>query len=62
MAGHSDSHKVFLAAAAAGSQICVKGPKGDIALLVIQTKSTALWDKPGLSFLTVDMTVWRGAA
>ncbi|GAA3773797.1 serine/threonine-protein kinase [Streptomyces phyllanthi] len=45
-----------LAAAAAGSEICVKHPSGDIALLVIQVKSTAL---PDIGFVTADMTVWR---
>jgi hypothetical protein len=47
-----------LASVAAGSQICVKHPSGDIALLVVQTKSTAL---PELAFLMVDMTVWKKA-
>ncbi|WP_431043458.1 serine/threonine-protein kinase [Streptomyces sp. P1-3] len=47
-----------LAAAAAGSEICVKHPSGDIALLVIQVKSTAM---PKIGFMTVDMTVWRAA-
>ncbi|MEU9333567.1 serine/threonine-protein kinase [Streptomyces sp. NPDC048290] len=51
-----------LAAAAAGSEFCVRHRDGDIALLVVQTKSTALWDTPGMSFLTFDMTVWRDAA
>ncbi|MGW2780119.1 serine/threonine-protein kinase [Streptomyces populi] len=54
------SHRLPLAAAAAGSEICVKHPSGDIALLVIQVKSTALADKG--SFLTADMTVWRASA
>ncbi|MFJ8952851.1 protein kinase [Streptomyces sp. NPDC102381] len=53
------SHRLPLAAAAGGSEICVKNSAGDIALLVVQTKSTALWDKPGISFLTADMTLWR---
>ncbi|MFF5496853.1 serine/threonine-protein kinase [Streptomyces aquilus] len=47
-----------LAAAAAGTEYCVKHPSGDIALLVIQQKSTAMWDTPGMSAVTVDMTVW----
>ena len=55
------SHSFPLAAAAAGSEICVKSPSGDIALLVVQVKSTALWDTPGISFLTADVTVWRSA-
>lgn len=54
----ADSHRLPLAAAAAGSEICVKTPSGDIALLVVQVKSTAL-PKGGFSFLTADMTVWR---
>ncbi|MET7651089.1 MULTISPECIES: serine/threonine-protein kinase [unclassified Streptomyces] len=52
------SHRLPLAAAAAGSEICVKHPSGDIALLVVQVKSTAL---PDIAFLTADMTVWRAA-
>ncbi|WP_151483198.1 serine/threonine-protein kinase [Streptomyces albicerus] len=54
----ADSHSLPLAAAAAGSEICVKHPSGDIALLVIQVKSTAL---PEIGFVTADMTVWRAA-
>ncbi|WP_062649091.1 serine/threonine-protein kinase [Streptomyces maremycinicus] len=52
----AESHRLPLAAAAAGSEICVRHPSGDIALLVIQVKSTAL---PDIAFLTADMTVWR---
>ncbi|MDC0766273.1 serine/threonine-protein kinase [Streptomyces sp. HD] len=48
-----------LAAAANGSQICVRHSSGDIGLLVLQTKSTAL---PELAFLQLDMTIWRKAA
>ncbi|MFF4269610.1 serine/threonine-protein kinase [Streptomyces sp. NPDC001536] len=48
-----------LAAAAAGSEFCVRHPSGDIALLVVQVKNTALWDTPGISSLTADVTVWR---
>ncbi|NSL43420.1 serine/threonine-protein kinase [Streptomyces sp. 8P21H-1] len=47
-----------LAGAAAGTEICVKHSSGDVALLVLQVKSTAL---PEAAFLTLDMTVWRGA-
>ncbi|MFE6398263.1 serine/threonine-protein kinase [Streptomyces alboflavus] len=54
----ADSRRLPLAAVAAGSEICVKHPSGDIALLVVQVKSTAL-PKSGISFLTADMTVWR---
>ncbi|MFD9907536.1 serine/threonine-protein kinase [Streptomyces sp. NPDC059063] len=50
------SHRLPLAAAAAGSEICVKHPSGDIALLVIQVKSTAM---PEIGFVTADMTIWR---
>ncbi|MGW7065405.1 serine/threonine-protein kinase [Streptomyces sp. NPDC054855] len=57
----ADSHDLPLAAVAAGSEICVKNPAGDIALLVVQVKSTAL-PNDGFSFLTADMTVWRAAA
>ncbi|MER6348763.1 serine/threonine-protein kinase [Streptomyces sp. NPDC001595] len=56
----ADSHELPLAAVAAGSEICVEHPSGDIALLVVQVKSTALPDS-GVSFLYADMTVWRGA-
>ncbi|ATL31532.1 serine/threonine-protein kinase [Streptomyces formicae] len=49
-------HRLPLAAAAAGSEICVKHRNGDIALLVVQVKSTAV---PDIGFLTADMTVWR---
>ncbi|NUO45101.1 MAG: hypothetical protein HOV73_02720, partial [Streptomyces sp.] len=52
-------HNFSLAASAAGSEFCIQHPSGDIALMVIQVKSTALWDKPGLSFVQVDTTVWR---
>ncbi|MDF6043783.1 hypothetical protein LRD69_16920 [Streptomyces sp. JH14] len=41
-----------------GSEICIKGPSGDIALFVITTKSTAM---PDLGFLQGDLTIWRGA-
>lgn len=56
--GVASSHRLSLAAAAAGSEICIKHRSGDIALLVIQVKSTALANQ-GSSFLTADMTVWR---
>ncbi|MFE1440552.1 serine/threonine-protein kinase [Streptomyces sp. NPDC058739] len=55
----SDYRHWPLAAAANGSQICVRHSSGDIALLVIRTKSTAL---PELAFMQVEMTVWRKAA
>ncbi|MGW6789966.1 serine/threonine-protein kinase [Streptomyces chartreusis] len=55
----ADRHRWPLAAAANGSQICVRHSSGDIALLVLQQKSTAL---PDLAFLLLDMTIWRKAA
>ncbi|MFC9912819.1 serine/threonine-protein kinase [Streptomyces sp. NPDC127197] len=55
----AESRRWPLAAAANGSEICVKHSSGDIALIVIETKSTAL---PELAFLTVSMTIWRAAA
>ncbi|GAA2385756.1 serine/threonine-protein kinase [Streptomyces glaucosporus] len=54
----AESHSLPLAVVATGSEICVKHPSGDIALLVVQVKSTALPDS-GVSFLMADMTVWR---
>ncbi|MET9683481.1 serine/threonine-protein kinase [Streptomyces coeruleorubidus] len=59
MLGAADRRRWTLASVAAGSQICVKHPSGDIALLVVRTKSTAL---PELASLMVDMTVWKKAA
>ncbi|MER7483939.1 serine/threonine-protein kinase [Streptomyces sp. NPDC126510] len=55
----ADRHRWTLAGAAAGTEICVKHENGDIALLVLQTKSTAL---PDIAFLQLDMTIWRDAA
>lgn len=54
------SHSFTLAGAAAGSEFCVEHPSGDIALLVIQVKATALGDDEA-SFVTADMTLWRAA-
>ncbi|MEV1023830.1 serine/threonine-protein kinase [Streptomyces sp. NPDC050264] len=51
------AHSLPLAAAAAGTQICVRNRDGDIASLVLQVKSTAM---PEIAFVTADMTVWRG--
>ncbi|MBL3670704.1 serine/threonine protein kinase [Streptomyces sp. M2CJ-2] len=51
-----DARLLSLAAAAAGTEICVKDGDGNVGLLVIQTKSTAL---PELGFVTADVTVWR---
>ncbi|WP_327579857.1 hypothetical protein [Streptomyces sp. NBC_00145] len=52
------THRLPLAAAASGTEICVRRRNGDIALLVIQTKSTAM---PDIAFVSADMTVWRQA-
>ncbi|MFF5308814.1 serine/threonine-protein kinase [Streptomyces massasporeus] len=59
MLASADRHRWTLASAAAGTEICVKHKNGDIALLVLQTKSTAL---PDIAFLQLDMTIWRDAA
>ncbi|RII11219.1 Serine/threonine-protein kinase AfsK [Streptomyces sp. YIM 130001] len=55
-----DGHSLSLAGASAGSEICIEHPSGDIALFVIQVKSTAMANS-GSSFVTGDMTVWRAA-
>ncbi|MEV0989874.1 serine/threonine-protein kinase [Streptomyces sp. NPDC049949] len=53
-------HKLPLAASAPGTEICVRHPSGDVALLVIQIKPVVrLPDLPG--WITADMTVWRAA-
>ncbi|AYN39995.1 serine/threonine protein kinase [Streptomyces dangxiongensis] len=52
------SHRLPLAGASAGSEICIKHPSGDIALFVIQTKSTAI---PESGFVQGDLTVWRAS-
>ncbi|MFD7626521.1 serine/threonine-protein kinase [Streptomyces sp. NPDC059851] len=58
--GDAKQRRLPLAAVAAGSEICVKHPSGDIALLVVQRKVTAAVPQvPG--FLTADMTVWRAS-
>ncbi|NEB64729.1 serine/threonine protein kinase, partial [Streptomyces diastaticus] len=54
-AGREPSHRLPLAAASAGQEICVRRDNGDIALLVVQVKSTAM---PDSAFVTVDTTVW----
>ncbi|MET9446149.1 serine/threonine-protein kinase [Streptomyces cinerochromogenes] len=59
MLGNGKYHRWGLAAAAAGTEICMKDDEGNIGLYVIQTKSTAL---PDIAFLTGDLTVWRKAA
>ncbi|MFD4247016.1 protein kinase [Streptomyces sp. NPDC058525] len=56
----STQHKLPLAAVAPGTEICVRHPSGDIALLVIQIKSVVrLKGLP--DWITADMTVWRAA-
>ncbi len=53
-------HTLPLAATAPGSEICVRHPSGDIALLVIQIKSVVrLKGLP--DSITADMTVWPAA-
>lgn len=54
----STQHTLPLAATAGGSEICVRHPSGDIALLVLQTKSVAR-PKAVPPLITADMTVWR---
>ncbi|MFD8394217.1 serine/threonine-protein kinase [Streptomyces sp. NPDC059680] len=56
---HAKSHNLPLAAAANGTEICMKDAEGNIGLYVIQTKSTAL---PDIAFLQGDLTIWRKAA
>ncbi|CAM5609911.1 serine/threonine-protein kinase [Streptomyces violaceorubidus] len=48
-------HRLPLAAASAGQEICVRRNNGDIALFVVQVKSTAL---PEAAFISMDTTVW----
>lgn len=55
-ASGTDGRRLPLAAASAGTEICVKHRDGDIVLLVLQVKSTAM---PDIGFVTADMTVWR---
>ncbi|MDO0910571.1 serine/threonine-protein kinase [Streptomyces sp. DT2A-34] len=54
-----EGRRLPLAATANGSEICIKHSSGDIALLVIQTKSTAYLPA---AFVTANMTIWRDAA
>ncbi|MGP3687671.1 serine/threonine-protein kinase [Streptomyces sp. IBSNAI002] len=56
----STQHTLPLAATAPGTEICVRHPSGDIALLVIQIKSVVrLKGLP--DWISADMTVWRAA-
>ncbi|MFJ8535475.1 serine/threonine-protein kinase [Streptomyces sp. NPDC093591] len=54
-----EGRRLPLAATANGSEICIRHSSGDIALLVIQTKSTAYIPA---AFVTANMTIWRDAA
>ena len=56
MTAGQKSKRLFLAAASAGMEICVRHRNGDIALLVVETKSTAVSE---LAFLRSAVTVWR---
>ncbi|MET9355850.1 serine/threonine-protein kinase [Streptomyces sp. NPDC006617] len=55
MTADQDAHRLPLAAASAGQEICVRRNNGDIALFVVQVKSTAM---PESAFVTMDTTVW----
>ncbi|PTH89762.1 serine/threonine protein kinase [Streptomyces sp. A244] len=59
MLAHADQRRWPLASVPVGGQICVRHDSGDIALLTVQVKSTAL---PELAALTMDMTIWRRSA
>ncbi|MFF7357761.1 serine/threonine-protein kinase [Streptomyces filipinensis] len=59
MLAHEKNHTLPLAAAANGTEICVKDAEGNIGLFVIRTKSTAM---PDIAFLKGELTVWRKAA
>ncbi|MFD8450628.1 serine/threonine-protein kinase [Streptomyces coelicoflavus] len=56
LTAHAKSRSLSLTVAAAGTEICVRHRNGDIALLVVQVKSTAV---PKLGFVMADLTVWR---
>ncbi|MFJ6074376.1 serine/threonine-protein kinase [Streptomyces sp. NPDC093065] len=53
--GENVFRRLPLAAASAGQEICVRRSNGDIALLVVRVKSTAV---PESAFITMDTTVW----
>ncbi|QNS04394.1 serine/threonine-protein kinase [Streptomyces xanthii] len=59
MLARSKTHVLPLAASANGTEICVKHRSGDVGVLVLQTKSTAM---PDIAFVTADLTVWRKKA
>ncbi|MEU3949466.1 protein kinase [Streptomyces sp. NPDC029526] len=56
MTANTKTRRVPMAAVAAGTEICVRDQDGNVGLLVVQTKSTAI---PKLGFVRVDLTVWR---
>ncbi|MEU9165276.1 serine/threonine-protein kinase [Streptomyces sp. NPDC048424] len=60
MLEHTTTQSWTLSGAAAGSEFCIVNKAGDVALLVIQIKSTV--EVPGLAkWITADMTLWRQA-
>ncbi|MFF8725667.1 serine/threonine-protein kinase [Streptomyces sp. NPDC015171] len=59
MLAHSKTHRLPLAGAANGTEICMKDSHGTIGVFVIQTKSTAM---PDIAFLDGELTIWRKAA
>lgn len=56
MTANTKTRRVPTAAIAAGTEICVRDQDGNVGLLVVETKSTAI---PKIGFLRVDLTVWR---
>ncbi|NEC25873.1 protein kinase [Streptomyces sp. SID8111] len=56
MTANTKTRRVPTAAIAAGTEICVRDQDGNVGLIVVETKSTAI---PKIGFLRVDLTVWR---
>ncbi|MEU2385825.1 protein kinase [Streptomyces sp. NPDC012461] len=56
MTANTKTRRVPTAAIAAGTEICVRDQDGNVGLVVVETKSTAI---PKIGFLRVDLTVWR---
>ncbi|MFG3344780.1 serine/threonine-protein kinase [Streptomyces sp. NPDC048018] len=56
----ADQRSWPMASLAAGSRVCVRHPSGDIALFVVQVKSTYL-PETSSDFVTADVTIWRHA-
>ncbi|MFF9025431.1 serine/threonine-protein kinase [Streptomyces eurythermus] len=52
-------HRWTLTGAAAGSEFCLRHPSGDVALFVLNIKSTATAES---AFVEGDLTVWRDAS